>query len=325
VTSETLWTKTRPVKSGFDFCHHSRVRLSFLRAPAVDPLRSRPVATGRGRNIGVYEYGDPNGRPIIALHGTPSCGAGFDWTDAPARERGLRVIAPDRPGIGHSDPAPMSSVAEYATDVEALADALAIERFVVLGYSGGGPYALAVAHRLASRVESAVIVASAGEIGAWARWKDLSRSDRQLTWISLHTPVVARALLRLADVGARLVPTVALWSAEAEMSKSDRQVMRSLGSTEALALFTQALAGSTAGAVDDYALLARPWHVTLSEITVPVHCWHGTADNSVPLAHTEALLERIPHARLTTWPEEGHLALITHVAEVLDDIVGSPG
>jgi len=287
-------------------------------------LRSRAVATSTGRSIGVYEYGDPNGRAIIALHGTPSCGAGFDWADAPARARGLRVIAPDRPGIGHSDAWRMASVSEYATEIEALADALGIERFVVLGYSGGGPYALAVAQRLADRVESATIVAGAGEIGEWATWKDLSRSDRQLTWLSLHTPAVARVLLRLADVGARLVPTVALWSAEAEMAKSDREVMRGLGSSEALALFTQALAGSAAGAVDDYALLARPWHVALGEITVPVHCWHGTADNLVPMAHTEALLERIPGARLTTWPAEGHLALITHVTEVLDDIASAP-
>ena len=97
----------------------------------------------------------------------------------------------------------------------------------------------------------------------------------------------------------------------------------SSGPREALALFTQALAGSAAGAVTDYALLARPWHVALDEIPVPVHCWHGTADTLVPLAHTEAMLERLPNARLTTWPGEGHLALITHVAEVLDDIAAS--
>ena len=156
--------------------------------PRVETLRSRPVRTGTGRDIGVYEYGDPNGRPLFALHGTPSCGAAFDWTDAPARELGLRVIAPDRPGIGHSDAVPMTSVADYSAELGALADALSIDRFLLLGYSGGGPYALAVAHRLAHRVESATVVSGAGEIGAWATWKDLARSDRQLTWASLHAP-----------------------------------------------------------------------------------------------------------------------------------------
>lgn len=278
------------------------------------------MRTGARYDIGVYEYGDPDGRPVFALHGTPSCGAGFDWADGPARRLGLRIIAPDRPGIGHSDPVPLASVVEYATELERLADALSIDRFVVLGYSGGGPYGLAAASRLGDRVVSAAIVSSAGEIGAWATWKDLSRSDRQLTWLSLHAPPTARVLLRLADLGVRIVPRVAMWSAEAEMSKCDRQVMRQLGTGAALALFSQALAGSAAGAVDDYALLARPWHVRLGDISVPVHCWHGTDDTLVPLAHTEALLARLSNARLTTWPGEGHLALITHVDQVLDDI-----
>ena len=269
----------------------------------------------------MYEYGDPLGSPVFALHGTPSCGAGFAWTDMPARAHGLRIIAPDRPGIGRSARVPMPAVAEYGVDLGMLADALDIERFTVLGYSGGGPYALAAAAALGPRVQSAAIVAGAGEIGAWATFSDLERSDRQMTWLSLHAPVVARAVLRSADFGSRLAPRVALWLAATELPANDRAVLRDLGSPrQALALFTQALAHSSAGVVDDYARLARPWHVALGEISTPVHCWHGTADTLVPLAHTQALLERLPNARLTTWPDEGHLALITHVNDVLEDI-----
>src|SRR3954465_622431 len=96
---------------------------------------SRTVHTVGNRDVGVYEYGDPNGSPVFALHGTPACGAGFDWTDTPARERRLRVIAPDRPGVGDSDPVVMASVADYAAELTALADALGIDRFAVVGYS----------------------------------------------------------------------------------------------------------------------------------------------------------------------------------------------
>jgi pimeloyl-ACP methyl ester carboxylesterase len=300
------------------------MRVPFL-APRVESLRSRVVRNANGHQVGVYEYGDPNGSPVFALHGTPACGAGFDWTDAPARARKLRVIAPDRPGIGHSDRVPMASVADYAAELRALADALEIDRFAVIGYSGGGPYALAVAHALPGRVSLVELVAGAGEIGTFAKLKDLSRSDQQLTWLASHTPAVARVVLRAADLGARVAPKVALRSAATEMSAGDRQVLRDLGTPrEAMALFTQALAGSSSGVITDYALLARPWHVALEEISVPVHCWHGTADTLVPLAHTTAMMERLPNASLTTWPDEGHLGLITHVADVLDDIASSP-
>jgi pimeloyl-ACP methyl ester carboxylesterase len=282
------------------------------------------VLAAGNRYIGIYEYGDPAGAPVFALHGTPACGAGFDWTDVSARERNLRIIAPDRPGIGRSTAVPMPAVADYAVELAVLADALEIDRFTVLGYSGGGPYALAVAAALGPRVQSAVIVAGAGEIGTWATFADLARSDRQMTWLSVHAPVVARAALRSADLGARIAPRIALWSAGSELTETDRAALRELGSPrQALALFTQALAHSSAGVVADYALLARPWQVDLAGITVPVHCWHGTADTLVPLAHSEELARRLPNARVKTWPDEGHLAFITHVDEVLDDLAAT--
>jgi pimeloyl-ACP methyl ester carboxylesterase len=272
----------------------------------------------------MYEYGDPAGAPVLTLHGTPASGAGFDWTDRSARERNLRIIAPDRPGIGNSTPVPLGVVADYAAELAAFADALGIDRFTVLGYSGGGPYALAVAAALGPRVQSATIVAGAGEIGAFATFADLTRSDRQMTWLSLHAPVIARAALRAADLGARIAPRIAVWSAGSELTASDRAVMRKLGSPrQALGLFTQALAHSSAGVVDDYALLARPWQVDLGAITVPVHCWHGTADTLVPLAHSQELVGQLPDAQLTTWPGEGHLAFIAHIDDVLDDIANT--
>ena len=219
----------------------------------------------------------------------------------------------------------MTAVADYAPELGSLADALGVERFSVLGYSGGGPYALAVASVLVAAVRIAEIVAGAGEIGTFASMKELSRSDQQLTWLALHAPLGARFVLRVGDFGARLVPRIALRSSATEMGEPDRRVLYELGPPrEALALFTQAMTRTTRGVVADYALLAYPWRVPLGGITVPVHCWHGTADTLVPVAHTTALLERLPGAALTTWPGEGHLALITHVAEVLDDIVAAP-
>jgi pimeloyl-ACP methyl ester carboxylesterase len=297
------------------------MRIRFPAGAQFDWPLTRTVHAAGNRAIGIYEYGDAAGAPVFALHGTPACGAGFDWSDRSARRRNLRIIAPDRPGIGNSAAVPMPAVSSYAAELAALADALEIDRFTVLGYSGGGPYALAVAAAFGPRVHSAAIVAGAGEIGAWATFADLARSDRQMTWLSLHLPVLARAALRAADLGARVAPRLALRSAGSELIASDRTVLRNLGSPrQALALFTQALAHSSAGVVADYALLARPWHVDLGAITVPVHCWHGTADTLVPLAHTEELVARLPNARLTTWPGEGHLAFIAHIDDVLADI-----
>ena len=73
-----------------------RARTWLVAAAVTD----RPVPLPDGSTVGVYEYGDPGGRPVFAFHGVPACGAGFDWADEPARSRGIRLLAPDRPGVG---------------------------------------------------------------------------------------------------------------------------------------------------------------------------------------------------------------------------------
>ena len=103
------------------------------------------------RAIGYAEYGDPDGLPAIALHGTPGARFMFALTDAAARARGLRIIAPERPGYGLSDTHHFDTLAETSHDVQAIADALGLGRFVLIGVSGGGPHAVAAAALLRDR------------------------------------------------------------------------------------------------------------------------------------------------------------------------------
>lgn len=73
---------------------------------------------------------------VMALYGVPACGAGFDRAHDAARDRGLRIIAPDRPGVGQSHRRAGHRIADYPAHLASLADALGIDRFVVWGYSG---------------------------------------------------------------------------------------------------------------------------------------------------------------------------------------------
>jgi pimeloyl-ACP methyl ester carboxylesterase len=291
---------------------------------SLQPLATyRTVRVATGRAVGVYEYGDPGGFPVFALHGTPSCGAGFSWADAPARERGLRILAPDRPGIGFSDRAPLARVADYAPELDHVADALEIGSYAVLGYSGGGPYAVAAAHGSA-RARLASVVSGSGQLGAWADMRDYARSDRQLMQVALRSGRLAHASLAFAARITTVAPRLALASVRRELSASDRDVMQRLGATprDALEAFTHAFLLGAGGVLDDYLTLSRPWGLAPEEIDTPMQLWHGTADTMVPLHHSEMLASRVPDATLQTWPGEGHLAIIPHVGEVLDGIVG---
>ena len=292
----------------------------------VDAPEPRIVRTGLGRVVGYYEFGVPTGRPVLALHGTPASGAGFACAHAAAAARGVRLVAPDRPGVGYSDRAASPrarTVADSVPELFAFADALDLRSFGMLGYSGGGPYALAAAHADPSRVRAVALVASAGEIGTWATLRDYELTDRLLSWTAVHARPVARVALGISARAARRAPAVALRFAQADLAPVDRAVLaRNFASPDAaLRLFTQAFLRTGAGVVDDYAALARPWGFAVAKVAVPVGCWHGTLDSLVPVRHSEELVARLPHARLVRWAGEGHLAIIERSGEVLDGLL----
>ncbi|HUI48515.1 MAG TPA: alpha/beta hydrolase [Acidimicrobiia bacterium] len=293
----------------------------------VESPEPSKIRTADGTVTGYYEYGDPGGVPVIALHGTPACGAGYAWADAPARARGVRFLAPDRPGVGDSDRWPSGRgalVRDYAPYVVAFADALELSRFALIGYSGGGPYALAAAHARPDRIDALAIVAGAGQVGVWASLEEFETADRQLTWLAQHVPWIARLGLSLSVRASRTLPRAALRFVQIEMSAPDRAVLAEFPSARAaLAIFTQSARRSARGVVDDYAALGRPWGFRVEDVAVPVHCWHASGDLVVPPRHTDELIRRVDGARLTTWPDEGHLAIVHHIGEVLDALIGA--
>jgi pimeloyl-ACP methyl ester carboxylesterase len=282
----------------------------------------RTTRAADGSLIGYYEFGDPDGRPVIAMHGTPNSGAGFAWADERARRRGVRVLAPDRPGVGDSDPWRLDhvvTVADYARPLRAFADALHLDSFFVLGYSGGGPYALAAAHALSDRVLAAAVVSGAGEVGTWATIGDFDTTDKWLTRLALRAPLCARAALGVSAFFARLAPQLSLRFAKLEMSDTDRAVMDEFtDAPTAVTVFTASCRRTTRGVVDDYAALGRPWGFDVAGITVPLRCWHAPTDPLVPIAHSEELVRRIAGAEIEQWPGEGHLAIVRHIGEVFD-------
>jgi pimeloyl-ACP methyl ester carboxylesterase len=207
----------------------------------------------------------------------------------------------------------------YPPLLRRFADALDLRMFSVVGYSGGGPYALAAAHALPDRVPGAAVVSGAGQVGVWASVDDFEATDRRLTQLANRSPALARAVLSLSARFARMAPIISLRFAQIEMSTADRAVMASFPSARAaLAVFTESCRRGAAGVVDDYAALGRPWGFPVEEISVPVRCWHASTDRVVPIRHSEELSRRIPGAQFSRWDDGGHLAIVDHVGEVLD-------
>ena len=272
-----------------------------------------------GRTLGYAEYGSACGEPVLVFHGSPGARLQVRVAHGPALARGIRIIAPDRPGQGLSTGRPGRAIADWPDDVGELADALGIARCAVVGISGGGPYAAACAWRLPGRVScagiiSGVVPGAGPELAPYLRGRGLG-----LLNLVLDTPWLMRAIMDLGAVPCRRLPRRIFELVRALAAPEDQAV---LGRAEVAATLSaslrEAFRNGGQGVADELLLLMRPWSVRLEEIQVPVRLWHGEADGIVPVAMGRYLARSIPNCRAEFIPGGGHYVAFDRIGPVLD-------
>lgn len=266
------------------------------------------------------EFGEPTGRPLFFFHGTPGSRLAGAVLDDVARARGVRVIAPDRPGCGGSDPKPGRTLLDWPADVRALADSLRVERFSIAGISGGGPYAVVCAWALPERVTGAAILSGIGPTDHPGATHGMLRTNRFSLWLARRAPPLARALLALTRSQLRN-PERALARMARALPAPDRAILAQPQHRDRLiAEFRESISRSTEGAIDDLRIFASPWGLAPEEIRVPVHVWHGALDRNSPVALARRLAAAIPGCRTTVAADGGHLFPLLHLDEVLKSL-----
>jgi pimeloyl-ACP methyl ester carboxylesterase len=269
-----------------------------------------------GRGLAFEEYGDPHGEPVLSFHGGLSSRLDAAPAHAAALTLGVRIISPDRPGMGWSTFQPGRRLLDWPTDVAALADALNIERFAVMGWSCGGPYAAVCAAKMPDRITAVALLASAVPFELMGTTKGLLRSDRILLSLVRRAPRLASVLLRVSIADAsekRLFREI-----RRSFPAVDWAALKERGSVgEAVGFVKESMRCGTAGCLQDYRIFGDPWGFSLGELTAPVHVWEGAEDHTGPLAYRDLLLRHIPHARLSLVPGEGHLSLLQHQATAI--------
>src|SRR4030088_1330176 len=220
----------------------------------------RVVRLRDGRSMGYAQYGTRDGFPVINAHGGLACRLDVAAADAVAAEAGVRVISPDRPGVGLSDPQPGRTVLDWARDVAELLDQLDVERFAVMGWSMGGQYAAAAGHALPDRVTRVAIIAGALPLTEPGVFDELPAMDRFLTRTSLRAPWLAAQCFRVMRFAAGAHPapfaagaTPALYGrlGARELGPADGAVIRNEG-FGAFARISREATRQPSGAVEEY-------------------------------------------------------------------------
>jgi pimeloyl-ACP methyl ester carboxylesterase len=281
------------------------------------------VQVSAHRRLAYCEYGDPNGEPLFYFHGTPGSRYEPAFGDQVAKAYGYRIIALDRPGIGQSPYVKGRRLLDWPQDVGAVAGRLGVDRFGVIGASGGGPYALACCYALPAQLTFSALLGSWGPVAAEpALWQDMAPLDQFFGKLSSRAPWAFYAPFALIGYAAKwMSPQGFAKSLQSSMSAADQRLM----ADEQMACFyaedvKEAFRQGVRGPADDAIILYRDWGFELGEIDVTVHMFHGAQDQFAPFSHAEYLHKQIPQSRLYKYPEEGHLFLVKLFGEVFEQV-----
>ena len=269
-----------------------------------------------GRTVAYAQYGAPDGAVIVNAHGGLACRLDVASADEAARLAGVRVISPDRPGIGGSDACPGRTVLDWADDVCEVMDLLAVDTFAVMGWSMGGQYAAALAAAMPARVTRLAIIAGAlplTEPGVFAR---LPLMDRTYTRLSQRSPWLARMCFRTMGFTARAAPALYGKLAAAELGPADGNVLREEGFDVFARMSAEALRRPD-GVVEDYRVWIMPWGFTPEQIVMPADVWAGENDQLVDPDWQHELASRMTDATLHIRPG-GHFMAHLHYREIFE-------
>jgi pimeloyl-ACP methyl ester carboxylesterase len=276
-----------------------------------------------GRTLAYAEYGDRSGDPLFLLHGFPDSRLTRYPDDALTASLGVRLLIPDRPGIGGSDFHPARSILDRVDDLVSLADHLALERFAVLGWSAGGPYALACAAKLPDRLTAVGVACGFAPMDRPNATEGMSTQMQRFIPLLRRLPWLARPMMASLPKQYRKNAERAFQKQFAHgLSPEDAQILarpeirQNLldGAVEAMRQ------GGRGPATEMQLLFARPWGFRLEDIVSEVHLWYGDADALVPLQTGRYLARTIPHAHLTVCAGEGHMLYATRWEELLSSL-----
>jgi pimeloyl-ACP methyl ester carboxylesterase len=290
-------------------------------------LRDSTVRMPDGRQLAYTEWGVADGRPVMFFHGTPG---GRLWCpdEEATSAAGVRLICPDRPGVGGSDVLERRTISDWPKDVVALADALGLSTFGVIGCSGGGTSAAACAALIPERLRGAALVVSSGPTeynwaerpGAEDEWTAGERAVFDLA----QTDPAAAAKLAGEHFAADAEPWEefpAVIRQELEAAEGDRWFYED---ASRVAIFEAHMLDWRRQGWDavgwELIKIYLPWGFRLADITIPVSIFHGAQDPWVTQEQIDWQAKTIPNSTVTVWDDAGHLGFIKHFREILDAV-----
>lgn len=278
------------------------------------------------RLLSYDDLGDPDGAPVIFFHGVP--GSRRHWAlagpDDAASEKGVRLVSVDRPGLGRSSPAPHRTAADFAADIEHLADYLALERLGLMALSGGTVYALETAVRMPERVGGVSLISPVADLSVPTHLAGLDPLTRKGLNALIAHPSAWRIPDRVDSAKMLALAANRVWSL---LPSADRRVLALPGVKRAAqSMFEETARHGLEGVRLELILMVAPWAFALADVPAPVDIHVGSADpwSTSEMVHWLRVGLRSP--RVMTYDGGGHFTvLVQHADDVLESLLARCG
>ena len=274
------------------------------------------VRRGDGSVITCEVVGDPGAAPVLLCHGLADSRLSAQMFTQVAGALGLRIVAPDRPGTGRTDPRHLTRLVDWVQDAALVLDALGIDAAALIGVSGGGPFAAACAAQLPSRVSRLTLISALGAPG-WPT-DGMATGERLSLEAARRVPGFGGWFLGRLAVLARTSPELFLRVATSELPGTDRRALEQPAIRDPfLANYLEAFRRGSRGVGQDLRVLTHPWGFELGSIQAPALVCHGDADLTVPVQHARRFAAAIPGAQLQIHPGHGHFSIFDAIRDML--------
>lgn len=279
-------------------------------------MRDAEITLVDGRTLAYTDLGASDGATVMYFHGAPTSRLDLVGFEDLFADRGLRVVSADRPGYGRSSPQPGRTMCDWPADVAALADHLGIERFIAVGLSAGGPYAVACGALTPGRVTAVGVVNGVTDMGWAPAWEGYDPTDATL--MRLGDEIAAQAWLEdnYGADGSRFMSFTPLPVGADGALLEDTARAQTL-----LATIVESFRQGVGGLAADLTIQGRPWAFDPATITAPTIVWHGEHDPYLPVAHGRHTAELIPGASFVLKHGHGHVSLVREIPQLCIDLL----
>lgn len=273
-------------------------------------MKDSTITLSDGRKIGFCEYGDKNGIPVFLFHGTPGSRIWFLEDDEIAHSLGIYLISTDRPGYGLSDKKENRTLLEWSSDIEEVANFLNINKFSVLGVSGGGAYAAAVSYCLPDRIDVCVLLSTVTPFINGKPPKDMCRTNRLAFFLTKHFPLLLKvsnqAQKKMIDENPEKYKNI-LKKGGSHLSDWDNKVLLNEKGLEVSLMHSKEVYRQGVDEVlYESKLLTKEWGFNLKDIQVPVKIWHGEEDTLSPISEVKKIKSKFSNVETFYIENAGH-------------------